>query len=391
MTTPNMGLDLPIVSTTVGPDWATKVYAALLAIDLHDHTSGKGARVTPAGFNWNAAFDANGFSLIDLSELAMSTPDSAPTTTGSLYRNSAGDLFWRDGTGAVQITESGSVKVSGTGNIFGIIGSAAVGYNTTSKSFSFIEETSTNNVAALLCGTVVLHKNSLLTGNTVTLKADDAASADYDYAFCPDRPGAANVIMVANLTSSKVTNVWKAILGTSNQVTVTQNASDITFSLPQSIHTGASPTFTGLTLSGLTASQVVVSNGSKALASLAYAKTNTTDTIVQRDGTSINANLVGEVAASTITNSGYTSLGNSTPPAFKMKKIAATWSDESNPKVVHGMTASTIKAVIGSFYYTLSATYIHNNSCTWDTTYIYSTNSASRALSCVLYVFYEAS
>jgi len=42
-----------------------------------------------------------------------------------------------------------------------------------------------------------------------------------------------------------------SLLGTSNQVTVTHNASDITLSLPQSIHSGASPEFVALTLSAI--------------------------------------------------------------------------------------------------------------------------------------------
>lgn len=41
--------------------------------------------------------------------------------------------------------------------------------------------------------------------------------------------------------------------GTTNQVNVNTAGQTITLSLPQNIHTGASPTFTGLTLSGLTA------------------------------------------------------------------------------------------------------------------------------------------
>lgn len=58
-----------------------------------------------------------------------------------------------------------------------------------------------------------------------------------------------------------------ALTGTSNQLTVTNGAGSITLSTPQDIHTGASPSFGGLTLSGLTASQFVITNGSKALAS----------------------------------------------------------------------------------------------------------------------------
>lgn len=63
----------------------------------------------------------------------------------------------------------------------------------------------------------------------------------------------------------------RALTGTANQVTVTDNGANSTVQLaaPQNIHTGASPTFTGLTLSGLTASRLVSSNGSKAATSVA--------------------------------------------------------------------------------------------------------------------------
>ncbi len=41
---------------------------------------------------------------------------------------------------------------------------------------------------------------------------------------------------------------WVTLQGTSNQVTVTHNATDVTLSTPQNIHTGASPTFANLSL-----------------------------------------------------------------------------------------------------------------------------------------------
>ena len=46
------------------------------------------------------------------------------------------------------------------------------------------------------------------------------------------------------------------VTGTANQVVVTNGAGTITLSLPQNVHTGASPTFAGLTLSGLTATRI---------------------------------------------------------------------------------------------------------------------------------------
>ena len=55
------------------------------------------------------------------------------------------------------------------------------------------------------------------------------------------------------------------LTGTSNQITVTTGAGSITLATPQNIHTGASPTFTGLTLSGVNGNTLVKSDGSGVL------------------------------------------------------------------------------------------------------------------------------
>lgn len=61
------------------------------------------------------------------------------------------------------------------------------------------------------------------------------------------------------------------LTGTANQVAVTNGAGSITLSTPQSIGTTSSPTFAGLTLTGVTANKLVTTNGSSALAPLASA------------------------------------------------------------------------------------------------------------------------
>lgn len=68
-------------------------------------------------------------------------------------------------------------------------------------------------------------------------------------------------------TSSDLTSE-RVLTGTSNQVTITDNGagSTVVLSLPQSIHTGASPTFAGLTLSGLTSGRVALIGASGVLA-----------------------------------------------------------------------------------------------------------------------------
>ena len=61
--------------------------------------------------------------------------------------------------------------------------------------------------------------------------------------------------------------VLGSIAGTANQITVTHGAGTITLSAPQDLHTGASPTFAGLTLNGassvtsITASGLVIASG----------------------------------------------------------------------------------------------------------------------------------
>ncbi|HPS16757.1 MAG TPA: hypothetical protein PKY41_06000, partial [Bacteroidales bacterium] len=59
------------------------------------------------------------------------------------------------------------------------------------------------------------------------------------------------------------------LTGTSNQVSVANGSGTIQLSLPQNIHTGASPSFTGLNLSGLAASSGIYTDASKNLTSTA--------------------------------------------------------------------------------------------------------------------------
>lgn len=55
----------------------------------------------------------------------------------------------------------------------------------------------------------------------------------------------------------------RALTGTVNQITITDNGanSTVVLSTPQNIHTGASPTFTGLTLSGVSTGAVISTSG----------------------------------------------------------------------------------------------------------------------------------
>jgi len=75
--------------------------------------------------------------------------------------------------------------------------------------------------------------------------------------------------------------------GTTNQVTVTENAADFTLSLPQDIHTGASPTFVTAKLSALTDGYIPyhVSDA-----------TGLADSVIRTDGTLVGVGMLPTVA-----------------------------------------------------------------------------------------------
>lgn len=117
-----MNLDLPEVSVTLGPEWASKLNAAMDLIDAHDHTDGKGIKITPAAMNINAPLDMNSNKAINVfSEqyLNQGSPLTGASNALSVHV-SGGNLYYTNAGGtAVQITSGGAlVAVSGSANSF---------------------------------------------------------------------------------------------------------------------------------------------------------------------------------------------------------------------------------------------------------------------------------
>lgn len=117
MTTTNMALSLPVVSTTPGPTYASLLNAAYEVIDAHDHTTGKGVQVPSAGININATLEFNDNGASEITFLAF-TAGSAPSAVKAVYVNASNDLYYRNASGtAVQLTNGGSIASVGSGII----------------------------------------------------------------------------------------------------------------------------------------------------------------------------------------------------------------------------------------------------------------------------------
>ncbi len=111
-----MELDLPVVSTTLGPEWASKVNEALTTIDSHDHSDGKGALVTPAGMLINDDLDFVDNSILDTKSVGLAAQVAAITSLlGSLQRV-GGNLWYINSSGAgIQLTSGSSIISAGSG------------------------------------------------------------------------------------------------------------------------------------------------------------------------------------------------------------------------------------------------------------------------------------
>lgn len=229
-TTPNMSLIVPDVGTS-GPAYATQINTAMDVIDGHDHTPGKGARIPPSGLNINADLPFNGNDAISLRSTRYVAQAAVLATSDDRNCVSSvnGNLYWNNASGtAVQITSGAGLNFASLGTIGGDYGAAGVTasavYTSILQSFSWLQAAST--FAKMGMGDLSIYSTTAGT-QAVTLKAD-ALTAAYNYTF-PVAAPAANTFMRMALGGQ---GTFVAVNGTANQITVTQNTSDMTLSIP---------------------------------------------------------------------------------------------------------------------------------------------------------------
>ncbi len=168
-TTPNMNLVLPTVSSTTGPDWADQLNAAFSLIDSHDHSSGEGVPITPAGMNISSNLTFNNFYATSVGSLRLTNQSatlSTPSDVRAVYSVN-GDLYYNNSAGAaIQITSGGSVIAASDG---------------IARSFSRTAVASNTIISA--AATVSYYDVDTTTSVTFTLPAANAVSAGRFYEF----------------------------------------------------------------------------------------------------------------------------------------------------------------------------------------------------------------
>lgn len=206
MATPYMNLILPTPGSTAGPDWATLINTALGLVDSHDHSTGKGPAVTPAGLNINADLGFGGFQATNLKTAVFA--DQLSSLGASFLRCAyvaGGDLYFNNGSGtAIQLTAGGTINVSSVNGISGLAAPASASFSTP----DFVFKAAATTYGKLDIADIKLFEYAAGITNAITLKSPSALAGSYSITFPPAVPAASAFVMMdaSGVLSTTVNN-----------------------------------------------------------------------------------------------------------------------------------------------------------------------------------------
>jgi len=187
-----MSLPIPIPTVETGPAYATDINTCLTTIDQHDHSTGKGTQVTPAGLNISAdlAFGSNNATTLrSVRFTSQSGVLSGVNDLGCLYENGV-NLYYNDGNGnQIPLTSNGSIAAS-AGSIGNLISPANVTYNSGLSTYVFQSTSATpgnldggsitiRKVTASSPGITISAPSNLTSNYTITASSATPASSAY--------------------------------------------------------------------------------------------------------------------------------------------------------------------------------------------------------------------
>jgi len=211
--TTNMNLIVPTVGQEPGPDWATDINADLGILDQHDHSSGSGVQITPAGININTDFSINSHNLttvktVNFSNQSASLAGTAPNL-GCVYV-AGGELYYNDEAGnVVKITNSGNVN-AGAGSITGLpSGTASASYS----SGTFVFQSATSTPANMDVGSLII-RNVTANSKGLTISPPNALGADYSLVMPPTNSAGSTVFLTYDTSNNIGATVVLPLTGT---------------------------------------------------------------------------------------------------------------------------------------------------------------------------------
>lgn len=227
-TTANLGLTLPTLNGDRGV-WDSSWNDNGTLLDLHDHSTGKGVKVTPTGLNLNADLTFAGNAATNLKGVVFTAQVAAPASLAVYVKSN--DLYFKDGAAnEVRLTASGAINIATTGGIAGdyIAAAASVYYDSAAKTYRFLQAAPLPNVwNYVACSGVDLYEQGSGILTRVRLQSPGALAASYVLTYPGALPAStalfqvtsAGVMTFTNTIAEAVAMVKSLTVGTTLGVT----------------------------------------------------------------------------------------------------------------------------------------------------------------------------
>lgn len=229
-TSTNMGLSLPTLQGDDGT-WDDQINASLALIDLHDHSSGKGVKVTPSGLNISNDLTFAGNAATNLKAAVFAAQVSYTTNLSLRVRTSDNELIFRNATGTdIQVTSGTGLNLSLIGGIAGdyAAASASLYYDDAAEAYRFLEAAPMpNSWSYVKAGGVDVYQHGSGVTTYVGLRGPGGLAASYNLTFPASLPGStllrqvssAGVETFSNTIANAVT--MSSTLGVTGLITAT--------------------------------------------------------------------------------------------------------------------------------------------------------------------------
>ncbi len=197
-TLPQMGLVTPTLNGDSGA-WDDKINACFALVDAHDHTSGKGPRITPSAMNINANLGFGGYAITAAGQVAFTAVAALAAGSKILYVSSAdNELYWRTNGGTnVKLTAGNSINTSlvgGIGGDYSTVG-ADLDYSDANKIYTLKDET--GEWARIGAGTVRIFEHSTTESVYVELACAAGTAAPLTVTFPAALPAATSLMTIS--------------------------------------------------------------------------------------------------------------------------------------------------------------------------------------------------
>lgn len=204
-----MNLTLPTEGASSGT-WDELLNDALDLVDAHDHSTGKGTKVTQAGINLTGDLEHNGGSATELRSIDFSLVASASMAgrVRGLWWNSAdSELYIRTNAGAdIKLTSGGAINISIAGGIGGDYGSvsALLDYDDATDTYRLrqqvgaaVRQYGKAATAGLDLYEYKAHPTAGVPTTRVRLSSPAALGASYELVFAGALPGSTQLMQVS--------------------------------------------------------------------------------------------------------------------------------------------------------------------------------------------------